>query len=117
VIGIYVDESIREQGFAEGIEGYFPQQGLPREKLTAQIQDMLNQLDEVLGEIQTVDDPEAQDHIGFGKLYHLVEHLSYHLGQIVLIARLKTGEPFDFVRKGINEAQLNALIQKESGGD
>ena len=89
------------------------QQGLPREKLTAQIQDMFGQLDEALGEIQTADDPEAQDHIGFGKLYHLVEHLSYHLGQIVLMARLKTRESFAFVKKGINEAQLNELIHKE----
>jgi len=49
-------------------------------------------------------------------IYHLVEHLAYHLGQIVMTTIEATGEEFHFCRRGINERALNAAVEATISG-
>jgi len=42
----------------------------------------------------------------------VVGPLSYHLGQVVMRTRMRTGHEFHFVRAGVNEAQLRELLNR-----
>lgn len=45
-------------------------------------------------------------------LYNLVEHTSYHLGQIIDRSQNITGKPFNFYHNGLNEKFLRDKIEK-----
>jgi len=63
-------------------------------------------LHDALCRIEDAPDPAAADRSGLERLLHVLEHAAYHLGQIVLLAKLHTHTAFDFVQSGLNEAQL-----------
>ncbi|MCL9659983.1 hypothetical protein L2089_04750 [Paenibacillus hunanensis] len=44
-------------------------------------------------------------------IYHLVEHTSYHLGQLLDRTRAATGVEFDFAQNGLNERNLRSQIE------
>ncbi len=52
---------------------------------------------------------------GMGAIYHLVEHISYHLGQVIAATEQVTGHKFDFCRRDINEKSLNGVVSDELG--
>jgi hypothetical protein len=45
-------------------------------------------------------------------LFHLVEHTSYHLGQVVDRAKRITEISFQFCQNGLNEKMLRLIIEK-----
>ena len=113
-IAVFSDEDARHENLSKGIEGHFPQEMIPKTELMAQVTELFDQFDSVLTGIQESPDPEQEDPLGMPVLYHVVEHTSYHLGQIILMAESRTGKRFDFVKNGINEAQLRRLLENES---
>jgi uncharacterized damage-inducible protein DinB len=110
-IDAFSSEEALHEGSSKGIEDCFPQETTPKTELMAQVTELFDQFDSVLARIHESPDPEQEDPLGMPVLYHVVEHTSYHLGQIILMAELRTGKRFDFVRNGINEAQLRRFLQ------
>ncbi|AIE79822.1 group-specific protein [Bacillus cereus] len=54
---------------------------------------------------------EEKRHIELHSLLHLVEHTSYHLGQIVDRTKLIKGQQFNFCQNGINEKNLRTRVE------
>ena len=50
-------------------------------------------------------------HIDLHSLLHLVEHTSYHLGQIVDRTKSIKGQQFNFCQNGINEKNLRTRVE------
>lgn len=44
-------------------------------------------------------------------LLHLVEHTSYHLGQVVDRTKFIKGQQFNFCQNGINEKNLRIRVE------
>ena len=83
------------------IEDRFPDEGLIPRQLDTEVRAEFDAIDRFLA---TAELPGAA--VDLGRLLHLLEHLSYHLGQVVLMTAALTGRRFGFVQGGINEAQL-----------
>lgn len=94
----------------KGIEGDFPERRQGRDALRAEVDEGFNRFDGVLATLHDSDAPECVEPANLNRLFHVVEHLSYHLGQIVMLTRMRTGHEFHFVEAGINEAQLRGLL-------
>ena len=50
--------------------------------------------------------------IDMHRLFHLVEHTSYHLGQVIDRSKRITQTSFDFCQNGINENNLKLMIEE-----
>ena len=50
-------------------------------------------------------------HIDLQSLLHLVEHTSYHLGQVVDRTKCIEGQQFNFCQNGINEKNLRTRVE------
>ena len=50
-------------------------------------------------------------HIDLHSLLHLVEHTSYHLGQVVDRTKSIKGQQFNFCQNGINEKNLKIRVE------
>lgn len=95
-----------EDAPAAGLEGYFPRESLSKEALVRCVEGAYDALSEALTAIEDTADPAAADRIGLERLLHCVEHAAYHLGQVVLLTKLRTRSAFDFAQSGLNESQL-----------
>ncbi|KGE16835.1 hypothetical protein [Paenibacillus wynnii] len=92
--------------YAKGIEDYFPSMNEEKDQLISELKLTFSHFQATL---ESVD----QDHIDLYNLYHLVEHTSYHLGQIIDRAQRLTGAKYQFVQNGINEKKLRALVESK----
>ena len=78
-----------------------PTEQPPREELLARLESAVNNADQVIAAL-TADDLERRHRIqarevsGFEAVYHAVEHFSMHTGQILYIAKLRTGADLRF---------------------
>ncbi len=54
---------------------------------------------------------EEKRHIDLQSLLHLVEHTSYHLGQVVDRTKCIEGQQFKFCQNGINEKNLRTRVE------
>ncbi|MES5955476.1 hypothetical protein QCI42_19045 [Bacillus fungorum] len=92
--------------FEKGIEEYFPVKRQRTELL-------LQYVEEVFDEWGTeyIQVWEEKRHIDLHNLLHLVEHTSYHLGQIVDRTKLIKGKQFNFCQNGINEKNLRTRVE------
>ncbi|HHQ8914989.1 TPA: DinB family protein [Bacillus cereus] len=92
--------------FEKGIEEYFPVKRQRTELL-------LQYVEEVFDEWGTeyIQVWEEKRHIDLHSLLHLVEHTSYHLGQIVDRTKLIKGKQFNFCQNGINEKNLRTRVE------
>ncbi len=54
---------------------------------------------------------EEKRNIELHSLLHLVEHTSYHLGQIVDRTKLIKGQQLNFCQNGINEKNLRTRVE------
>src|SRR5262249_17037328 len=75
----------------------------PKAELVATISETVNDVDRVLGELQTDRllerfSVQAYTTSRLQAIYHVVEHFSYHLGQILYIYKLRTGRDPGFYR-------------------
>jgi uncharacterized damage-inducible protein DinB len=76
---------------------------IPRNKLVAQLRRTVRDACRVLTRLS--DDSLAQKHViqglhvnGLEAVYHVVEHFSYHTGQIIYITKLKRAQDLRFTR-------------------
>jgi hypothetical protein len=94
---------------ATGIENYFPDLNLSPEDLMVKIEEVFAAWQGAIGELLQ-DESRVVDLFA---IYHLVEHTSYHLGQIVDRVQRQKGISFQFVQNGLNERNLRILIEHE----
>ncbi|MCL6603673.1 MAG: DinB family protein [Paenibacillus sp.] len=90
--------------FDKGIENYFPNMNEGKDQL-------ISGLNLTFSKFRTTLETVEPDHIDLFNLYHLVEHTSYHLGQIIDRAQRLTGIQYQFVQNGLNEKELRALVE------
>ncbi len=84
----------RQQEFAE----HAP---LPAEALLARLREALDEVDRVLADLDPADLSQRRHIQGievtaFEAIYHVVEHFSTHVGQIIYITKLRTGRDLRF---------------------
>ncbi|MGG0301425.1 hypothetical protein ABEY59_13065 [Bacillus albus] len=92
--------------FEKGIDEYFPVKKQRTEVL-------LQYVKEVFGEWGTayIQAWVEKRHIDLHSLLHLVEHTSYHLGQVVDRTKSIKGQQFNFCQNGINEKNLRTRVE------
>lgn len=95
-----------EQLWDVPIEIYFPEGGYKKTQVSDIMRETFLQFENELHNAFTVKPEE----INIGKLYHVVEHTGYHLGQIVDRTKLVTQASFQFCQNGINEKNLRETI-------
>ncbi len=74
---------------------------LPAEALLARLREALDEVDRVLADFDPVDLLQRRHIQGievtaFEAIYHVVEHFSTHVGQIIYITKLRTGRDLRF---------------------
>ncbi|WP_052350403.1 hypothetical protein [Paenibacillus gorillae] len=94
--------------FHSGIERYFPNEELEPSILISKVEAAFTAWEQAVYDA----DDECLDMFG---LYHLIEHFSYHLGQIVDRAQRLNGTLFQFVQNGLNEKNLLQLVDQGMG--
>jgi uncharacterized damage-inducible protein DinB len=85
---------------------------IPRNKLVAQLRRTVRDACRVLARLS--DDSLAQKHTiqglrvnGLEAVYHVVEHFSYHTGQIIYITKLKRAQDLRFTRLPVLKKQAS----------
>ncbi|PKJ52957.1 hypothetical protein [Bacillus sp. SN10] len=92
--------------FEKGIEEYFPVKQISSEALLKTVDEIFDEWGKVF--IQAC---EEKGHIDLHSLLHLVEHTSYHLGQVVDRTKSIKGQQFNFCQNGINEKNLRTRVE------
>ncbi|HUW62603.1 MAG TPA: hypothetical protein VMZ06_16470 [Candidatus Bathyarchaeia archaeon] len=93
------------------ISTFFPEHGANTDELRREAEETFARLSHALRWIESRS-PESNTQLDLQRLLHLVEHVSYHLGQVVLLAKMKTGKDFNFAQSGLDEAQLRAQLRQ-----
>jgi uncharacterized damage-inducible protein DinB len=85
---------------------------IPRNKLVAQLRRTVRDASRVLARLS--DDSLAQKHTiqglhvnGLEAVYHVVEHFSYHTGQIIYITKLKRSRDLRFTRLPVLKKEVS----------
>lgn len=95
----------------EGIEHFFPNERMDSTEITMILIDAFVEWGELLLKISQ--NEKRRNELDIHGLYHLVEHTSYHLGQIMDRVKLETGKSFDFAGKGF-EQYFEDMIEQNS---
>ncbi|HDR7516315.1 hypothetical protein AB1I92_10865 [Bacillus mobilis] len=92
--------------FEKGIEEYFP---VKRQRTEV----LLQYVEEVFDEWGTayIQACEEKKYMDLHSLLHLLEHTSYHLGQVVDCTKSITEQQFNFCQNGINEKNLRTRVE------
>ena len=74
---------------------------LPKAALLARLEGTLAEVDEVLQKITAADLSQPRQIQGFAQtvlsaIFHVVEHFSYHTGQVIYLTKMRTGEDLKF---------------------
>ncbi|KEK22923.1 DinB family protein [Bacillus gaemokensis] len=93
--------------FEKGIEEYFPIMNLSTDMLSQTIQKVFDEWKR-----EYINACNEKPSIDIHSLFHLVEHTSYHLGQVVDRTKLLKGTKLDFCQNGLNEKNLKACIER-----
>ena len=93
-VGGAPDVRQRQQEFDE-------RDGHPAETVLARLRETLEEADRVLGGLDPADlftsrSIQGIDVTVFGAIYHVVEHFSTHVGQIIYVTKLRTGRDLQF---------------------
>jgi uncharacterized damage-inducible protein DinB len=102
----YTDSTIQ---FSKGIEEYFPQFDWSSEELCEHVQ---MTFDKWKNEIMKCMD-SLDSNVDIHRLYHLVEHTAYHLGQIIDRVKSMKCISFQFCQKGLNEKALREMVEEK----
>ncbi len=94
-------------------EDFFPSSLESLERMQRQVDDIFNEW--VIAMQSLIDGVRAGDSLpaggpGMEAIYHLVEHVSYHLGQVILATEKVTGHKFDFCQRGIDERAMHRVV-------
>jgi hypothetical protein len=102
----YSDSSII---FSKGIEEYFPDVNWTTDELCEYVQKTFDKW-----RVEMVKRLENHKETDIYRLYHLVEHTAYHLGQIIdRVKRIKRIS-FQFCqKKGLNEKSLREMMEEK----
>ncbi|WP_459502755.1 hypothetical protein [Bacillus sp. C1] len=92
--------------FENGIEEYFPIMHLSPGVLCKTVQGTFDEWKQ-----EYVKACNENTYIDMHNLFHLVEHTSYHVGQVVDRTKLLKGKKFDFCQSGLNEKNLRLRIE------
>ncbi|WHY26761.1 DinB family protein [Bacillus wiedmannii] len=92
--------------FEKGIEEYFPVKGLSSEVLLKYVEEVFDEWSKAYIQVW-----EKERHMDLHSLLHLMEHTSYHLGQVVDRTKSIKGQQFNFCQNGINEKNLRMRIE------
>ncbi|COE91453.1 MULTISPECIES: DinB family protein [Bacillus cereus group] len=92
--------------FEKGIEEYFPVKRQRTELLLQYVEEVFDEWGKTY--IQACGEKR---HIDLHSLLHLVEHTSYHLGQVVDRTKPIKGQQFNFCQNGINEKNLKIRVE------
>ena len=92
--------------FENGIEEYFPIKHLSSETLLKTVEEIFDEWGKAYIQVW-----EEKRHIDLQSLLHLVEHTSYHLGQVVDRTKSIKGQQFNFCQNGINEKNLRTRVE------
>lgn len=92
---------------AAGVEDYFPDIKTTSDELLLKIEQTFSSWSTAIDGFMNND---LRDLDSFS-IYHLVEHTSYHLGQIVDRVQRKTGVSFQFVQHGLDEGSLRKIME------
>ncbi|MBW3494409.1 hypothetical protein [Bacillus sp. FDAARGOS_1420] len=92
--------------FEKGIEEYFPVKRLSSEVLLKNVEEIFDEWRKAYMQVW-----KEKKHIDLHNLLHLVEHTSYHLGQIVDRTKSIKGQQFNFCQNGINEKNLRTKVE------
>lgn len=109
----HIDRYNRVETTSSGIENHFPDNTelAPRE-LVVRIKEVFTAWQNSFDQLRS-DESKVVD---LYSVYHLIEHVSYHLGQVVDRVQRVTGESFQFVQNGLNEQGLRKIIENELQG-
>ncbi|WP_270343014.1 hypothetical protein [Bacillus mobilis] len=92
--------------FENGIEEYFPVKQVSSEVLLITVEEIFNEWGKAYIQVW-----EQNRHMDLHSLLHLVEHTSYHLGQVVDHTKSIKGQQFNFCQNGINEKNLRTRVE------
>jgi len=92
--------------FEKGIEEYFPVKRQSTEVLLQYVKEVFDEWGKAY--IQAW---EEKRRFELHSLLHLVEHTSYHLGQVVDRTKFIKGQQFNFCQNGINEKNLRTRVE------
>ncbi|MDA1592756.1 MULTISPECIES: DinB family protein [unclassified Bacillus cereus group] len=92
--------------FEKGIEEYFPVKRQRTELLLQYVEDVFDEWG-----TEYIQACGEKRHIDLHSLLHLVEHTSYHLGQVVDRTKSIKGQQFNFCQNGINEKNLKIRVE------
>ncbi|WP_243522628.1 hypothetical protein [Bacillus pseudomycoides] len=92
--------------FEKGIEEHFPIMHSSPEMLSKIVQGTFDEWEK-----NYVKACNENTRIDIHCLFHLVEHTSYHLGQVIDRTKLLKGKKFDFCQNGLNEKNLRFSIE------
>ncbi len=100
----------RESLLPSGFSHYFPDTYESPEIVMARMDTELASWRETLNRLMEAPLRIQPDYMH--DIYHLVEHTSYHLGQVLDRTRAATGIEFDFAHQGLNERNLRGQIEQ-----
>ncbi|MBF7152586.1 DinB family protein [Bacillus albus] len=92
--------------FEKGIEEYFPVKRQRTEVLLQYVKEVFDEWGKAY--IQAWEEKKYMD---LHSVLHLVEHTSYHLGQVVDRTKSIKGQQFHFCQNGINEKNLRTTVE------
>ncbi|MED0982053.1 hypothetical protein P4T48_21665 [Bacillus paramycoides] len=92
--------------FEKGIEEYFPMKSLSAEMLLEIVEEVFREWGN-----KYIKACKGRTEINLHSLFHLVEHTSYHLGQVVDRTKSLKRERFNFCQNGINEKDLRTKVE------
>ncbi|HDR7706433.1 TPA: hypothetical protein QCX91_004081 [Bacillus thuringiensis] len=92
--------------FENGIEEYFPVKQISSEALLKTVEEIFDEWGKAYIQVW-----EEKRYIDLQSLLHLVEHTSYHLGQVVDRTKCIEGQQFNFCQNGINEKNLRTRVE------
>ncbi|WP_342714728.1 hypothetical protein AAG068_14255 [Bacillus paramycoides] len=92
--------------FERGIEEYFPVKRQRTEVLLQYVEEVFDEWGKAY--IQAW---EEKKYIDLHSLLHLVQHTSYHLGQVVDRTKFIKGQQFNFCQNGINEKNARTRVE------
>ncbi|WP_322904209.1 DinB family protein [Paenibacillus campi] len=99
----------RESLLPSGFSNYFPDTYESPQAVMAQLDAELAAWRDTITRL--LDNPSTIQPDHLHDIYHLVEHTSYHLGQILDRTRAATGTEFNFAQNGLNERNLRSQIE------
>ncbi|WP_373232205.1 hypothetical protein [Cohnella sp.] len=100
----------RKDTFTEDYVTFFPRSDTEPAEVITDLRTQITEWREVLSEY--INDTRKLEFEDLHELYNLVEHTSYHLGQIIDRAQELTGKPFSFYKNGLNERFLRSKVDE-----